>query len=284
MITLGIALGMFIAAAFAGLLGSMLGLGGGIIIIPALTLLFHVDFRAAAATSLLSVVATSAAGTMAYLRRGYTDIRLGLLLELATVAGAITGGFIAFSVSRSALQALFALLMLYTAFAMWRNLRSPKSDDDAVQEDETTRGFALHGTYFDPAIKREVTYRVQNFTWGMLGSAGAGIVSGLLGVGGGIIKVPIMRLKMKVPLKVASATSNYMIGITAATSVMLYFKQGHVDLPVTGICALGILLGAMIGPRIAAKIDTTLLQRFFVLILLFTAIQMIWRALSGGNG
>jgi len=275
---------LFLTAVFAGTFGSMLGLGGGIIIIPALTLLFGVGIREAAATSLLCVVATSTAATINYLKQRLTDLRLGLLLELPTVLGAIAGGYIAFAVPKVALQIIFALLLLYVAYVLWRDTArgvTPAQDVAAMRD---TSGLCLRGVFHDPALGREVEYTARHFTPGMLASAGAGILSGMLGVGGGIIKVPVMRLKMGVPMKVSVATSNFMIGITGATSVMLYFQRGFVNLSVTAVCALGILLGATIGPRLAARIHTTILQRVFIVVLLLTAVQMVWKAIQGGGG
>lgn len=275
--------GIFFFAVLAGLVGSMLGLGGGIIIIPALTLLYGIDMRAAAATSLLCVVATSAAGTSSYLRKGLTDLRLGLLMEMPTVIGAIAGGVIAFHVQTSWLKALFSMLLLYTAWAMWRDSRRKATVASDAESESEAAGLVLDGSYTDPITGAKKAYRVRHIEWGMLASTGAGVVSGMLGVGGGIIKVPVMRLKMGVPMKVATATSNFMIGITAATSVMLYFRHGQVQLPVTAVCALGILLGATTGARIATRLNTRWLQRLFVVILLFTAMQMLWTAWHGGG-
>ncbi|HEY3417946.1 MAG TPA: sulfite exporter TauE/SafE family protein, partial [Armatimonadota bacterium] len=207
---------------------------------------------------------------------------------LPTTLGAIAGGFIAFMAPRQALEGLFALLLLYTSLAMWRDLRKPAGSNGNGEQAavlataQPEEQGALDGSYFDPATGKQVTYRPTHVPIGMLVSTGAGIISGMLGVGGGIIKVPVMRLRMGIPLKAATATSNFMIGITGATSVVLYFHRGLVNLPVTALCALGVLLGATVGSRLATRLHTKFLQYLFIVMLIFTAGQMIFKALHQG--
>lgn len=267
--------GYFTLAVVAGLLGSIFGLGGGIIMVPGLTLLFGVPMAQAAGTSLLGVVATSLAATTVYLRQHLTDLRLGLLLQVPTLLGVLAGGFIAFALPRAVLQGIFAALMIFVGISLWRDLRSTASTPPPPAS-------GLPGEYFDYDSATTRSYHIIRLPLGMLTSIAGGLVSSLLGVGGGFINVPVMRLYMGVPLRVAVATSSFMLGITATAGVMLYFRQGMIDMPLTGVCVLGILLGAALGPRVAARVKTPVLQRAFVVLILLIALRMAWAALAGG--
>jgi len=267
-------------AVSAGFLGSMLGLGGGIIIIPALTLVFRVPFPVAVGASIVSVIATSTSATAVYIREGYVNLRLGLVLELATVAGAVVGGFLGVWMNPRYLEALFGALMLY---AGWNMLRAAGEvhPEPVPQSDE---GFPHpHDHEFvDRASGRTLVYRPRATLLGSAISAIAGLQSGMLGVGGGIIKVPVMNLIMGVPLKAAIATSNYMIGITAATSAMVYYAHGKVVPLIAGPCAAGVLIGAQIGSRVGPRLKTAKLRWIFVALLVFASYQMFRKALGAG--
>jgi uncharacterized membrane protein YfcA len=307
--------------AAVGLFGSLLGLGGGILLVPMMTLGFGLPLREAVAISLVSVIVTSSAGAGVYLRRHLANLRLGMVLELFTACGALLGGLIAFSLPPSVLEGLFAILLTWVAISMLRRPATPRTvepagvpDGDgatlaaaALEADSTPAGDEPRGTRdatsdeaasTDAAATTDATgmpeaepatftdslsgagYHVVRLRFGMLGAVFAGIVSALLGVGGGIIKVPLMTLAMGVPMKVATATSNMMIGITATSSTVIYLLRDEIDPYVAGPVALGVFVGASIGARIVHRIDVRLLRWLFVVVLLVTAAQMAARAVG----
>jgi uncharacterized membrane protein YfcA len=244
----------------AGVFGSLLGLGGGILLVPLLTVGFGVPFREAVGVSLVCVIVTSSAAAGVYLERHLANLRLGMLLEVFTATGALVGGLVAFLLPVRVLEGLFALLLAYTAIAMLQRRQSPP-----------------------PAPAADISglgYRPRRLRAGAAGSLGAGVVSALLGVGGGIVKVPLMHLVMGVPLKVATATSNLMIGVTAAASAIVYLLRGGIDPYVAGPTAVGVFIGAMVGSRVASRIDVRVLRLLFVGVLALTAVQMTLRALG----
>jgi uncharacterized protein len=259
-----IGLGMIAGGAAAGVFGSLLGLGGGILIVPLLTLVFGLDLREAVGVSLVSVIMTSSAAAGVYLERHVADLRLGMRLELFTAIGALVGGSIAFLIDERVLAVLFALLLGYVALTMARGARRAAVEDGTVEE---------------PAPDRPA-YEVRNLRLGQVGATGAGIASALLGVGGGIIKVPLMHLAMGVPLRVATATSNLMVGITAAASAVIYLLHGEIDPYVAGPTAIGVFLGASLGSRVAHRIELRVLRWLFVAVLLYTAAQMLLKAIG----
>ena len=260
---------MVASGAVAGAFGSLLGLGGGILIVPLLTLGFGLGLREAVGVSLVSVIMTSSAAAGVYLERHVANLRLGMTLELFTAIGALVGGSIAFLLDERLLAVLFALLLLYVAWTMWRAGRTTVTEDDGSP---------------GPAAAPEVTVSdgrvpTEHLPLGIAGSFGAGIVSALLGIGGGLIKVPLMHLGMGVPMRVATATSNLMIGITAAASAVIYALNGGIDPYVAGPTAIGVFLGATAGSRLAHRIQLRYLRLLFVVVLTYTAIQMLLRAL-----
>ena len=276
----------------AGLFGSLLGLGGGILIVPLLTLGFGLALIKAVGVSLVCVIVTSGAAAGVYLERHVANLRLGMTLELFTACGALVGGLVAFLLPERALELLFAGMLLYVAAAMARR-REPGPVADAVPDDEDTRdvpdvedttdavadagppgGDSFVATLSGPG------YRVRHLGFGALGSVGAGVTSALLGIGGGLIKVPVMHVVMGVPLRVATATSNLMIGITASASAIIYLLRGGIDPYVAAPTAIGVFVGASIGSRAAHRIDIRILRGLFVAILLYTAWQMLQRALA----
>jgi uncharacterized protein len=273
----------FVAGAFGGLLG----VGGGVIMVPMLTLIFHVPIQMAVGTSLISVIGTSTAAALVYTGESYTDVRLALLLELATTAGALAGGSAAAYLSPHLLQFLFAVVMAYTALSMGRGHTPHDAEiplvEGALPGSREERGFKLAGEYFDAAQGARVRYRARRIPVGMAASCVAGSISGLLGIGGGIIKVPVMHVLMGVPLKVAVATSNFMIGITAATSALVYYRQELINPLITAPAVLGILLGAQVGARLGRRVRSERLKRIFIVMLLFIAVQMLLKALRGGD-
>jgi uncharacterized membrane protein YfcA len=251
---------MIAGGAAAGLFGSLLGLGGGVLIVPLLTLVFGLELREAVGVSLVSVIMTSSVAAGVYLERHVADLRLGMRLELFTALGALVGGSIAFLIEERLLALLFAGLLAYVAVSM---LRARTAEEGAVAASDD----ALAGS-------------VRNMPLGLVGATGAGVVSALLGVGGGIIKVPLMHLGMGVPLRVSTATSNLMVGITGAGGAVIYLIHGEIDPYVAGPTVIGVFLGASLGSRVAHRIDLRVLRWLFVAVLLYTAIQMLLRVVA----
>lgn len=247
--------------AAAGMFGSLLGLGGGVLIVPLLTFGFGLPLREAVGVSLVSVIMTSSASAGVYLERHVANLRLGMSLELFTAFGALVGGSIAFLLDERMLALLFALLSAYIAVTMVRRRNEPVSQATGAEG-------APDG------------YVVRNMGKGVVGATFAGVVSALLGIGGGIIKVPLMNLTMGVPLRVATATSNLMIGITAAASAVIYLLRGEIDPYVAGPTAIGVFLGATLGSRVAPRIDLRYLRALFVVVLVYTSVQMLLKALG----
>jgi uncharacterized membrane protein YfcA len=275
----------------AGLFGSLLGLGGGILIVPLLTLGFGLALIKAVGVSLVCVIVTSGAAAGVYLERHVANLRLGMTLELFTACGALVGGLVAFLLPERVLQLLFGGLLVYVAVTMARRREPTRPVDDAPGAEIEDADEAPTPDDADPAAGAPADdslvaqmsgpgYRVHRLGFGALGSVGAGVVSALLGIGGGLIKVPVMHVVMGVPLRVATATSNLMIGITASASAIIYLLRGGIDPYVAAPTAIGVFLGASIGSRAAHRIDVRVLRGLFVAILLYTALQMLQRALG----
>ena len=264
----------------AGAFGSLLGLGGGLLIVPLLTIGFGLPLREAVGVSLVCVIVTSSASAGVYLQRRQADLRLGMVLELFTAIGAIAGGLIAFLLDERLLAGLFALLLLYVAATMVRGRRRPV--DGAVPPADVAAPNAYGAT---PAADEAPTApraigAYHRLPAGLAGSFGAGVVSAVLGIGGGIVKVPVMHLVMGVPLRVAAATSNLMIGITASASAIVYLLRGGIDAYAAGPTAVGVFVGATLGSRFGRRVDVGLLRLLFVAVLLFTAFEMARRAVG----
>ena len=259
----------------AGVLGSLLGLGGGIIVVPALSLLFGLDIRYAIGASIVSVIATSSGAAASYVREHLTNLRVAMLLEIGTTTGALTGAFLAGVLNTRWLYIIFGLMMGYSAFVMFRG-RHQIVDAD-VPPDAWADKLKLHGSYFDQALGENVVYRVTRSKLGLVLMFVAGMVSGLLGIGSGALKVPAMDLAMRLPIKVSTATSNFMIGVTAAASAGVYFARGDIDPFVAAPVAAGVLFGATAGARLLPRLQSHSIRVAFVLILLFVSGQMLWK-------
>jgi uncharacterized membrane protein YfcA len=271
---------MFLFACFAGAFGSLLGIGGGVIIVPILHLVFKVPMHLAISTSLVSVIATSCSGNIKYLRQHYTDIRLAVILEVTTSFGALAGGMLATHISSEILRLIFVPALLYTAFSMSRKRASHTIPTVDESPDVSSAKLSLmQGYYFDIDLQTKIHYTVSNLKQGLAGGFVAGGLSGMLGIGGGFIKVPLMNLVMNVPLKVAIGTSTFMVGITATTSAVVYYLNSLIHPIFAGICALGILLGAQLGSLIGSKIRVEWLRWIFVAILSVLAVQMLIKSL-----
>src|SRR5215218_8326333 len=302
------------SGAAVGLFGSLLGLGGGILLVPLLTLGFGRPLREAVAISLVSVIVTSSAGAGVYLRRHVANLRLGMVLELFTACGALVGGLVAFALPVPVLEGLFAALLAWVAVSMLRRREPPPAVSagagaEVIPAAEETGGVGVGvgaGVPVQPALAPAMVtgaagqggaitfaqpmsfaatlsgpgYLVGRLGLGAVGAVFAGVVSALLGVGGGIVKVPLMNLGMGVPLKVATATSNLMIGITATSSAVIYLLRDEIDPYIAGPVALGVFVGASVGARIVNRVDTRLLRLLFVVVLLVTAVQMALKAVG----
>jgi uncharacterized membrane protein YfcA len=261
----------------AGLFGSLLGLGGGILVIPALTLLFHVDIRYAIGASIVSVIATSSGAAAAYVRDRITNLRVAMFLEVATVTGALAGAFLAGRIHGRWLFLTFGLALYYSAIGM---LRKPHGERPAPgRPDPLADRLGLHGTYHDEAAGRNVEYRVRGTAPGLGLMVLAGGLSGLLGIGAGAFKVPAMDLAMGLPIKVSTATSNFMIGVTAAASAGVYFARGDIDPFIAAPVATGVLVGAVAGSRLLSRIHGRAVRWAFVLVLAWIATQMLLQGL-----
>ena len=286
---------MLVGGVAAGVFGSLLGLGGGILIVPLLTLGFGLDLRAAVGVSLVCVIMTSSAAAGVYLERHVANLRLGMSLELFTAIGALIGGSIAFLLDERFLSVLFAALLGYVAFSMLRG-SGREADVDAGDGGAGAPvvgggagGVTVPAWPLSTSVGTRTAflasvagpgYAVRNLGRGVVGATAAGVASALLGIGGGIIKVPLMHLTMGVPLRVATATSNLMIGITAAASAVIYLLRGEIDPYVAGPTAIGVFLGATLGSRVAHRIGLRYLRLLFVVVMVYTAIQMLLRAAS----
>jgi hypothetical protein len=279
-VTVGLVL--LVGGAAAGLFGSLLGLGGGILLVPLMTLAFGLPLREAVAISLVAVVVTSSASTAVYLERHVANLRLGMTLELFSAVGALAGGLLAFMLEERVIAALFAVLLLWTAVTMARRREPVKREEVPATAGEAGDANASAGPG-DGSFLAALSgpgYRVHRLPLGMAGSVVAGVNSALLGVGGGIIKVPLMHLGMGVPLRISTATSNLMMGITAVSSAVIYAVHGEIDPFIAGPIALGVFVGASTGPRIAHRIPISVLRWVFVAVLVYTALQMIRRVVG----
>lgn len=268
---------VFICSAVAGVIGSLLGLGGGIIVIPALTLILGIPIQQAIGASIVSVIATSSGAAIAYVRDKITNIRIGMFLETATTLGAITGAFLAGIVSDKFLYIIFALLMLYSASEMFKK-RHSEFAANVVEHPLATR-LKLSGEYFDKVQEQIITYNVAGIYPAYVVMYIAGVLSGLLGIGSGTFKVLGMDIFMKLPMKVSTATSNFMIGVTAAASAGVYFSRGDINPLVAGPVALGVLIGARSGTKIMERLNNKTLRLIFIPVLLIVALQMLWKGL-----
>jgi len=269
----------FLISAAAGVLGSLLGLGGGIIVIPVLTLLFKIDIRYAIGASIVSVIATSSGAAAAYVRERMTNLRVAMVLEVATVSGALSGAFLAGQIKGRWLYIIFGLVMGYSAIMMFRKR------NQIVTEEFVAAPWAdwlkLHSSYYDEALKREINYRVARTRVGLALMYMAGVVSGLLGIGSGALKVPAMDLAMRLPIKVSTATSNFMIGVTAAASAGVYFMRGDIDPFIAAPVAAGVVMGATLGSRLLGVLQSRAIRITFVAVLLWVSLQMLIRGMQG---
>jgi uncharacterized membrane protein YfcA len=265
----------------AGLLGSLLGLGGGIIVVPALTLLLKLDIRYAIGASIVSVIATSSGAAASYVKEHMTNLRVAMFLEVATASGALCGAYLAGILSGQWLFVIFGGVMGYTAMTMLRKRGRAEGEHGAheIAPDRIADRLRLHGHFFDQSVNQTIHYRVSRTPLGLAVSYCAGIVSGLLGIGGGALKVPAMNVAMGVPIKVSTATSNFMIGVTAAASAGVYFMRGDIDPFVAAPVAAGVLIGARGGSKLMGRIKSSAIRRAFVIIIIWISVEMLLKGL-----
>jgi uncharacterized protein len=271
---------LFGTSVVAGAVGAILGLGGGILLIPILTLFYGVDLHYAMGASIVSVIATSSGAAAAYLRTSLSNIRIGLFLTLATVAGALVGAGLAGVVPVRALQLLLGLALGYSAFTTLRQLHV--EIPERLEADRLALRLGLEGTYYDVPLDREVKYRATRVRQGFAAMFGAGLLSGLLGIGSGAFKVLAMDYFMRLPMKVSTATSNFMIGVTSAATAGVYFARGDIHPVFATPVGIGVMVGAVVGTRLMARLRNTTVRKAFLPVLAYLALSMILRGLGLG--
>nr|WP_067055845.1 sulfite exporter TauE/SafE family protein [Mucilaginibacter sp. L294] len=261
---------LLIGAYFAGLLGSLTGLGGGVVIIPLLTLVFHVDIRYAIGAALLASIATSSGAATAYVKEGITNIRLGMFLEIATTIGAVIGALIAVYTPTNTIAMLFGGILIFSAAMTLRK----KNQEASHEGSKLASLLKLNNSY--PTKDGEVSYKIKNVGAGFSIMTLAGIISGLLGIGSGALKVLAMDATMRIPFKVSTTTSNFMIGVTAAASAVVYLQRGYMDPGLAFPVILGVLAGAFTGSKLLTKMNPKALRIIFCVAISFVAIEMIY--------
>lgn len=267
---------VFLAALVAGFLGALTGLGGGVVIVPVLSLLFGVDMRYAIGASLIAVIATSSGSAAAYVKDGYSNIRVGMFLEIATVLGALSGALVAVHISLSVLAIVFGVVLLYSAYI---SARKQPEFPATESPDRIATLLKLGGTFPTPQGLR--SYNVQGVPAGFSLMFGAGILSGLLGIGSGAVKVIAMDRAMRLPFKVSTTTSNFMIGVTAAASAGIYLSRGYIDPILTMPVMLGVLTGALAGTKVLSKVRVGPLRVLFGIVVAFLALEMMYNGFTG---
>lgn len=270
---------VLLGSAVAGFVGSLMGLGGGIFLVPFLTLALNIPLRLALGASIVSVIATSSGAASSYVADRLTNLRVGMFLELGTTSGAITGALLAGWVPTRGLYLLFGLLLLYSAYSLFQ--RRQQELPGPVTPDRWARRLNLRGEYYDQALGQRVCYQATRALPGLATMYGAGIASGLLGIGSGIFKVVAMDGLMRLPMKVSTATSNFMIGVTAAASAGVFFARGDVNPLLAGPVALGVLLGARLGAQLMTRLTNATLRKAFIPILIYVAVEMLLRGIRG---
>ncbi len=272
-----------VAAFFAGVAGSYLGIGGGVFLVPFLSLVLGIDLQVAIATSLIGVIATSSGAASVYVRDRLANLRLGMLLEIATTAGAVAGALLAIHLDPRALFFLFAVVVLYAAAFMARTRETARERSyRAGPERPLTARLRLGSVYYDHEDQGVYRYRVRRLGAGFTLGALAGGLSGLLGLGGGFVKVPAMNVVMGVPVKPAVATSNFMIGVTAAASAIVYYARGFVDPTLAAMAIVGVFTGTNLGTQLLLRARAERIRFAFALFLAVLAILMGLRAFGLG--
>lgn len=266
-------IGLAAVAAGAAMLGSMLGLGGGVFLVPIFTLFFGVSQKDAIGASAVAVVANSIVGSQSHLRSGFTNIRLGMMLQTIMAAGALVGATVAVYAPDRLLQVIFGLVLFYAATMMILR-RQIRIEKPVLSDDK----WHVRGAYFDPAIKTMIEYQPEKLKGGLGISGMAGMLSGMLGVGGGVIQVPAMNLLMKVPVKAAAGTSTFMVGITAVSTAFVFYSKGYIDPRVVVPAVVGIFLGGKLGAELTRRVKTQRLVLIFVVVLFYLGSRLLLQA------
>jgi uncharacterized protein len=267
---------IFLSSILAGLLGSLTGLGGGVVIVPVLTLLFHVDIHYAIGASLVSVIATSSGAAAAYVREGYSNIRVGMFLEIATTVGALFGAYLTTKVSTHAIGIVFGAVLLYSAYA---SLKKKRAHAESARSNALAERLRLKGSFPAPEGREEYVAQRLPAGFGLMFSAGT--LSGLLGIGSGAVKVLAMDQAMGLPFKVSTTTSNFMIGVTAAASAGIYLSRGYISPGLAMPVMLGVLAGSLMGAKILVHAEVKTLRLVFALVIVALGIEMIVNSLTG---
>lgn len=260
----------------AGFLGALTGLGGGVVLVPLLTIFFHVDLHYAIGASLVSVIATSSGSAAAYVKEGFSNIRIGMFLEMATTFGALLGAYLTARVPASVIAIIFGVMLMYSAFVSRRT--RPRADAEQAPDPLATK-LKMNGSFPDTSGIRH--YNVYRVPAGFGVMFGAGTLSGLLGIGSGALKVVAMDQAMKIPFKVSTTTSNFMIGVTAAASAGVYLSRGYIDPALAMPVMLGVLIGSLMGTRVLVKTQTKRLRLVFSLVIVLLGIEMLLKGLAG---
>ena len=274
--TLELTLLIGVGGLLAGFLGALTGLGGGIVITPLLTLAFGIDIRYAIGATLVSVIATSSGAAAAYVKEGFTNIRIGMFLEIATTVGAVTGAALAVRLPTSSIAVIFGTVLLYSAYA---STRTPPALADCGQPDRVGTWLRMNSSY--PTAEGSRYYCVRGVPAGFGLMYVAGILSGLLGIGSGAVKVIAMDQAMRIPFKVSTTTSNFMIGVTAAASAGVYLQRGYIDPGLAMPVMLGVVVGSLLGARMLARARTPVLRVIFGVVVAVLALEMIYHGLTG---
>ena len=267
---------LLLGAYCAGLLGSLTGLGGGVVVIPLLTLVLGVDFHYAVGAALVASIATSSGSGSAYVKEGITNIRLGMFLEIATAIGAVCGAAVAIYLNNNFIAILFGCVLVLTAVMQQRR----KSDHEGVMGSETARRLKLYGSWpqKDGTVKH---YQLRHVGGGFGVMYVAGVLSGILGIGSGVLKVLAMDAMMKVPFKVSTTTSNFMMGVTACASAVIYVQRGIIEPGIACPVMIGVLFGALTGARLLKRMDVRVLRQIFCVAIVLVAVNMIWQGWAG---
>jgi hypothetical protein len=260
----------------AGFLGALTGLGGGVVIVPLLVLGFGVDIRYAIGASLVSVIATSSGAAAAYVKEGFSNIRIGMFLEVATTLGALLGAFLALHVPTKVIAMVFGLVLLYSAYL---SSRPQPEVHYSERPDPLASKLRMNGSF--PGPEGPQAYTVQSVPTGFSLMFGAGALSGLLGIGSGAVKVLAMDQAMKIPFKVSTTTSNFMIGVTAAASAGVYLNRGYIDPALAMPVMLGVLAGSLVGSRILVRADVRMLRYVFSAVIVLLGIEMLYNGITG---
>ncbi len=269
---------LLLGACVAGLIGSLTGLGGGVVVIPLLTLGFGVDMRYAIGAALVTSIATSSGAAAAYIKEGITNVRIGMFLEIATTTGAVIGAIVAMYLDKVYIAIIFGCVLIFSAI---RSITKKEDNVDyAAPGDKLGEKLKLNGSYPTKDGKEE-KYNVHNVVGGYSLMTLAGILSGLLGIGSGALKVLAMDTAMKIPFKVSTTTSNFMVGVTAAASAVIYLQRGYIDPGLAMPIVVGVLIGAFFGSKILPKTNVKKLRILFSVVIFFLAISMIYNGLTG---